>query len=694
MLINSLNFLVDKKGSPMKFNIEGKLRKMPAVKNYRLPLFEAVSNSIQSIQLRQKNNPSEKDFSGKVSVYVKFKAGTKNLGKSEGIVADGGIIDSFRIVDNGEGFTEENFESFDTMDTLLKQAAFACKGEGRFLWLKSFQDVRIQSIFKKENELFERNFSFDKSGSFVHQDEPPKAVPLAKGLETTVTLSGIVDAVANKKPIELNDIAEALLSHFILDLLSEDAPEIFVIEEGTNSKVVVNDKLRDCVIGSSMETERKVKGISFKLTGQKLKKGAIRSKIGGVYWSAGKRIVEVVKLSEQVQELSEQLSDPDTGEVFSYVAAVSSSFLDDCVDSSRTKIMFPKDSEITQDSWIPSEKDIKEAVATMVREQLSDSLKEIRSRGKQKLVDYVENVGPEFREYLNADPDLYISPSASEKEVRDFLTVNFAEFEVKQNHKVDELLKIDWDASIDPKKEIEELQKTISPVNLHSLSKFASKRKFYVDLLDKVCRYKDSIGKEHYYEEALHSLIYPKGKDSTDQNIQHNLWLIDESLAFHHYLASDKEFKVMKCVKSESGEAPDIMSMRLYGDNDADHVAEFVFVEFKRPGRKNYGSQQDPIKQILDYVKELRKSTVNSRDGIQLNSEHCPIYYYLICDVDESLKDCLENEHDFDPNALHDHFYGFKAKLKVFIEVLTLTALRREAKERNRALLAAAGLRS
>ena len=150
----------------------------------------------------------------------------------------------------------------------------------------------------------------------------------------------------------------------------------------------------------------------------------------------------------------------------------------------------------------------------------------------------------------------------------------------------------------------------------------------------------------------------------------------------------------MKCVNSESGEAPDIMSMRLYGDNDADHVAEFVFVEFKRPGRKNYGSQQDPIKQVLDYVKELRKSTVNSRDGIQLNSEHCPIYYYLICDVDESLKDCLENEHDFDPNALHDHFYGFKAKLKVFIEVLTLTALRREAKERNRALLAAAGLRS
>ena len=216
----------------MKFNIEGKLRKMPAVKNYRLPLFEAVSNSIQSIQLRQKNNPNEKDFSGKVSVYVKFKAGTKNLGKSEGIVADGGIIDSFRIVDNGEGFTEENFESFDTMDTLLKQAAFACKGEGRFLWLKSFQDVRIQSVFKKENELFERNFSFDKSGSFVHQDEPPKAVPLAKGLETTVTLSGIVDAVANKKPIELNDIAEALLSHFILDLLSEGAPEIFVIEEG------------------------------------------------------------------------------------------------------------------------------------------------------------------------------------------------------------------------------------------------------------------------------------------------------------------------------------------------------------------------------------------------------------------------------------------------------------------------------
>lgn len=693
MRINSLN-LVDKKGSAMKFDIEGKLRKMPVVKNYRLPLFEAVSNSIQSIQLRQKNNPEEKDFSGKVSVYVKFKPGTENLSNSAGIAADGGIIDSFRIVDNGEGFTEENFVSFDTMDTLLKQAEFACKGEGRFLWLKSFRNIRIQSVFKNENELFERNFTFDKLESLVHQNELPKPVPLAKGQETTVYLSGILDSVANKKPIELNDIAEALLSHFLLDLLTENAPEISVIEEDTHSKVVVNDKLKDCVIGSMMENEFEVKGFTFKLTGQKIKDGVVRSKLEGVHWSAGKRIVEAVKLSGLVPELSEQLSDPDSGELFSYVAVVSSSFLDESVDSSRTRIQFPKEQETTEDVLLPSEKEIKEALASAVRTQLKDSLTEIRSRGKKRLTEYVETEGPEFRAFLNADQELYISPRANQKQVRDYLTVKFADFEVERNHKVDELLKVDWVDVESPEDEITKIQKQVSPVNHHCLAKFASMRKFYVEMLAKVCEFKKAEDKEYQYENALHSLIYPMKKDSDNVGNAHNLWLIDDSLAFHHYVTSDLGFNDNKTLDSDSEDAPDLYVLNVFGDGDASEtsLAELVLVEFKRPGRKDYsGTDKDPFIQVVNYVRKIKESSLQTKSGTLIPVKNCSIYYYLIADITSSLADkCIA--YNLDVNARGDRYYGYN-RVGMFIEVMTLDALRRRAKERHRALWKAAGLR-
>ena len=37
-----------------------------------------------------------------------------------------------------------------------------------------------------------------------------------------------------------------------------------------------------------------------------------------------------------------------------------------------------------------------------------------------------------------------------------------------------------------------------------------------------------------------------------------NLWLVDERLAFHHFMASDKSLKSMPTTESESGKEPDL----------------------------------------------------------------------------------------------------------------------------------------
>src|SRR5205085_8312135 len=66
-------------------------------------------------------------------------------------------ICSFEIRDNGIGFNEGNYKSFRTSDSDYKPGA---KGIGRFLWLKAFDHVSVESVFLEDNKYKERKFDF------------------------------------------------------------------------------------------------------------------------------------------------------------------------------------------------------------------------------------------------------------------------------------------------------------------------------------------------------------------------------------------------------------------------------------------------------------------------------------------------------------------------------------------------------
>ena len=55
-------------------------------------------------------------------------------------------ITGFVIQDNGIGFTDEHFRSFQTSDTTYK-AKTGGKGIGRLLWLKAFSKAEVESTF-------------------------------------------------------------------------------------------------------------------------------------------------------------------------------------------------------------------------------------------------------------------------------------------------------------------------------------------------------------------------------------------------------------------------------------------------------------------------------------------------------------------------------------------------------------------
>ncbi len=97
-----------------------------------IPLYEAVVNSIQAIEddaaagagsVRSHNVTVKVIRSPQSSLQIEGKGGAREK------------ITGFEVTDDGIGFTEDNWKSFQTLDSLWK-AQRGCRGIGRLMWLK------------------------------------------------------------------------------------------------------------------------------------------------------------------------------------------------------------------------------------------------------------------------------------------------------------------------------------------------------------------------------------------------------------------------------------------------------------------------------------------------------------------------------------------------------------------------------
>ncbi len=129
------------------------------------PLFEAVVNSVHAIQER-------KDVSGagRIEIQIRREQGALALGGDHGIPD----ITGFEIIDDGAGFTDENFLSFGTSYSTRK-AEIGGKGVGRLVWLKAFDRAHVTSAYRDANGWHRRTFDFQPTKRGV---EHPSVVAL------------------------------------------------------------------------------------------------------------------------------------------------------------------------------------------------------------------------------------------------------------------------------------------------------------------------------------------------------------------------------------------------------------------------------------------------------------------------------------------------------------------------------------
>lgn len=659
------------KSKIMKANIPGRLSKLRNITSYKEALLEAVANSLQSCAISGKQD---------AEIFIEIKTKDREESARKGSSKFYFPIDSIKIIDNGEGFTEENFESFGTMDSVHKASRFGCKGIGRFLWLKAFKKVSVDSVYlTKSGEKYHRHFDFSIN-DIEHQSI--KKADEKDALKTTILLQSLVDGMQPKRDVTAEEIVFLLIAHFLLDFVNGNVPTIKVLCSG--ECLSANDVFSRMGMTETKKQTFKIEDYEFEFIQQKLNLKSKKKLPSGVYYCAGGRVV--CKASTALDQKFESLVADHEGNESLYIGLVKSPLLDELVNSERNEIEWSSSGLFNY----PSEKDVLCQVEAISTQFLKSDFEHLDAKSQAALRSFVDNEAPEYKGFVNRQRDhLFVKPNASVCEIRDYIWEQFHKYERKERKEANHLIDVDWSGE-NAEERIQALAKKVEPIISHDLVKFAAARHFYLKMYKKAMSL-NSDGK-YQKEKAIHSLIYPLNADDQSEigMDKQNLWLIDDRLTFVNYLTSDQTFSAMPITSSTSKQRMDIAALKLYSVGPSDNAGELYIIEFKRPGRNDYDYDDNPISQVLDYVDELRSGKITAADGTEIsNVDKLPIYCFIVAQITPALKKQCRNS-SLQMGASGDYFFGVVDG--VYFEVMNLNSLYKKAKERNHALLKVAGL--
>lgn len=680
-------------------NIANKVRntKLPTTKGL-MALFEVVSNSIHAIkEAKEKNLISD---NGKITIKVYRNVG---LLENEGDrFIDNSPIASIVVKDNGIGLNYENFKSFQETDSDHK-IQIGGKGVGRFVCLKVFEKMKIQSVFKEKDTLKERKFVFANTpkGFDLYEDEP-----IQKGtIGTSVELCNIKTEFDKKFPRSLADIAKELVMHFQLYFIQKDVPEIVLENDGSSIVVNLNNLFEREFINDVNNKPFNVGEETFTLY---LSKSYNNVQSHKIHFCAHNRSVIDEGLYKRIIDLGKTpIKQVGDDRDFYYQAFVVGGFLDKNVDTERVGFNFPKgDDEEGEDEEKQTEDvtlaKIRRAAVEAIEDLLSTYLNQVRTEKMEKYRPFVYDKMPQYRAILSKRENEVkkLQPNLSPEK----LDIELYKIDAKWKQEVKEkgIELIDNKKDITNLDEFTNLYNTyledFNEVGMSELARYVVHRKSVLDLFDKLLELQKN-GK-FYNEDILHSLFFPIRTYSDEVPYEkQNLWMLDERLTYHTFLASDKTFGSNKDI--EPAENPsDRADLIIFNDafvfsaEKQKPFNSFTIVEFKKPQRDDYTDSENPITQVDNYIFDLLEGKVKNRSGrfIQIDRD-TPFYIYIVCDITPSLKRIIDKRGELHPTPDGNGYFAYRnASYSAYIEILPFEKVMEDAKKRNRILFDKLGL--
>lgn len=497
---------------------------------------------------------------------------------------------------------------------------------------------------------------------------------------TEISINPFRSEFATRLPKKLDTIANRILAHFISYFTNISHPNIVLRDE--SEEINLFDAFIE-KIERDGDYEFQVEGIEpgFVLHCFLLPKSISddEKSVNALYLGANGRAVTR-------HELDSVLGMKAINGKFAFFGYVESSFLNDSANDTRTAFSL-EDDEISE---------IIDKAKNLAKEFLSPEIKIIRDKQIERIIKIGREHPRFYHEARHAEEVAYSLHLSKQTEEEIF--VELSRSSLRSYNRRRKNYREAYSSGIpDIKSQTDAFMSKLKEDSISSLAEYVARRKAILEIFEEGLRYKDAKDMTSHYEKVVHGIVCPL-KSSTDElNYEdHNLWLIDDRLAFYTYFNSDKTFKSQVSDENASRDRPDVTLFDLgIGFNSDDTNQPITIVEFKRPKRDDYSLSDNPISQVRSYVDQLRRAGEAIKfDGTSLRTvdTDTPFMCHIIADVTPSLKDVMRQLGKFTQKAGSSSYYWWDDNYRTFIEISSFKEVLSAAKARNQAFFQRLGI--
>jgi hypothetical protein len=541
------------------------------------------------------------------------------------------------VEDNGTGLDAKNWEAFITTDTDNK-IDIGGKGVGRLLWLDCFKTIKITTVYEENARFYRRKFEFvlendDQIKSLVVRQSTAKASLFHVRFEGLQT-----NGYHDKFPGRGNFIFQHLTSHFLPTFIGKRCPRlsVHVGDEVREYPDAISDIVHRRTIEQTIPTEEYG---DLKLTMMECDKTASADLKGShfVHFIGHDRTVQSQSIDGK---LGLKYFGAQEDRVFH--AILSGAFLDKNVNQERTKFLFADailDRIINDVCWTHIEDFLSEPISSLKKEQ--------RTKIEDIAATYPSVAFGDMEELQKRVP----SGELKEDAIYGHLARERFRRDERQAEKIRSVLTRLKDEDVSAStfvNTIREASKAIEEAEQRSLAEYIVRRKVVLDFIEVLLKKVRDDDRDSSYqrEDVLHSFICPlrvstiSGKGRKVEPASHELWIVDERLAFARYFSSDVEFSAL-AESVQSDERPDVLIFdHVHGLRQTDHPSKVLLLEFKKPGRKTYKPDEHPQFQVENYVRRLQSGDLTDVGGRPIKLDANTIFYcFIVADIVGALDD-------------------------------------------------------
>ena len=531
----------------------GILKSIKKSSNVLQPLFEAFTNSMEAIRLRQNKRDS---FDAYINIILDFESDL--MGESIDFV-------SMTIEDNGIGFDEENFNRLIVFKDDTK--GFNNRGSGRIQMVHTFKQSKYESIYIDGDSIKKRSFVLSKLERFINNNtiiyntQEPAEANEGEDIKTTLRMSETWLPKDAKELVKLgcDDIKKALISHYLLALcnLKSTLPSINIVYqiggvEKDRERIVADDipnpSFNDihisvplCRMSDDMKRIEKAGEETIDINVMPYKINAEALAVSEIKITSKGEISETTKVKFTCVDPNAVLDDSR------YLFLLSSDYFDNLDGDERGNIEILDKTEFKKrakaQGYIEEQivlNDIQDEVNKKAGELYSE-ISEQKELHQQRIEELKNTYMLSEEALVDADINDSVEDILSKAYVYDakLIAKQDAEYQEKKKQ-IEQLDTTSETYKDDLEKMVTELTKTIPLQCKESLSRYVTHRSLVLELFDKLIKRETQIQNESdrkIDEKLIHNLLFTQHSKNAAMS---DIWMLNEDYLYYRGYSEHK----------------------------------------------------------------------------------------------------------------------------------------------------------